>query len=130
MYPNPVSLRALFLTVIVVFVCTIPTYAVPSQTPKLLVKSPERYSIDPLRLTVEGALPGGLVVINATLVDDEERTWSSRAVFYADAQGHVDVSRALIRRQTSLMIFNSLRRFDRTLALVTRSRSKRDEDYG
>lgn len=89
-----IFLRRFVLTLAVMHAITISALAAPSDSAKFHVNTPERYSIDPLGLSVEGALPGGLVVINGTLKDDEERIWSSRAVFFADAQGQVDVSRA------------------------------------
>jgi dienelactone hydrolase len=68
-------------------------HAADSQRAEIRLNGAERYSIDPLGLVVKGALPGGLVVINGRLVDGEGRPWSSRAVFYANARGEVDVAR-------------------------------------
>ncbi|MEM1174027.1 MAG: acyl-CoA thioesterase/bile acid-CoA:amino acid N-acyltransferase family protein [Pseudomonadota bacterium] len=84
--------RKSLLAIVMSLAFTAPAYS--TEPAKLLLEATERYSTEPLGLTVEGAMPGGLVVINCTLTDHEDRLWSSRGVYFADAQGRVNVAQA------------------------------------
>ena len=41
-------------------------------------------------IQVSGAVPGGKVIVEASLADDGQQTWTSRGVYYADSEGRVD----------------------------------------
>jgi len=55
-----------------------------SPNPRMMLEEP---SID-----VSGAVPGGKVILEASLTDDRKQIWTSRGVFYADSEGRVDPS--------------------------------------
>lgn len=86
--------RNMILGCTALMIATATAFAGTAQRAEIRVNGAERYSTTSLELVVDGALPGGLVVISGTLVDQEGDTWSSRAVFYADARGQVDVAKA------------------------------------
>lgn len=62
--------------------------------PLLKLSPAERLLIDPASVVVGDVPPGAEVTIEASLKDRSGQPWSSRGVYYADAHGVVDVSRA------------------------------------
>ncbi len=62
---------------------------------KLHVSPSEMLLMDESEVVVEGATPGGLVTIEANLIDAANVVWTSKAAFYADIEGKVDVTKAV-----------------------------------
>lgn len=66
----------------------------PAADLHLSVAPASRLVFDDYEITVSDAVPGEKVTIEVTLTDENEVTWRSRGVYYADAGGRVDVATA------------------------------------
>ncbi len=58
--------------------------------PTLTVSPEPRLMLDEPSIQVRGAVPGGTVIIEASMTDLQDRVWTSRGVYYADFDGNVD----------------------------------------
>ncbi len=79
------SRAALLLTLIA------PAAALASDL-RLTITPAQRLVMADVSIVLEGSNPNGVVVIGASFTDEDGRAWSSRAEYYADSTGRVDVS--------------------------------------
>jgi len=61
--------------------------------PSLRIEPEARLLFDDVLIVIEGVAPATEVVLTASLVDDQGRTWSSRGVYFADSDGRVALDR-------------------------------------
>ena len=74
-------------TLALVFFCAC---GVVAAEPAISVSPDPRMMLEEPSIQVSGAVPGGKVIVEASLVDDGQRIWTSRGVYYADSEGRVD----------------------------------------
>lgn len=67
-------------------------FSIPAGAASFSVQPTQRLLFDDMSIVVQGALPGTRVVLTAGFIDREDRQWSSRAEYFANSQGVVDVS--------------------------------------
>ncbi|MEM6703271.1 MAG: acyl-CoA thioesterase/bile acid-CoA:amino acid N-acyltransferase family protein [Acidobacteriota bacterium] len=80
------SLQAMLFALLL----NVSSIAMASGEPALQVEPAERRALEEPAILVQGAVPGGRVIVEASLTDRTDRTWTSRGVFYADYNGSVD----------------------------------------
>ncbi|MYE82042.1 MAG: alpha/beta fold hydrolase [Gammaproteobacteria bacterium] len=65
-------------------------YGAVAGEPAISVSPDPRMMLEEPSIQVSGAVPGGKVIVEASLADDGQQVWTSRGVFYADSEGRVD----------------------------------------